>query len=56
VAKPDEFLGILRFAVHENLVIHVGAGAATGAPKKADLRMRGNRLAYRNDTAVHMTV
>src|SRR5262249_41006100 len=51
-----ELLGVLGFAVHLDLVMDVGARAATAAAEKADLGVFGDPLARRDDVTVKVSV
>src|SRR5271167_1148337 len=51
-----ELLRILRLAIHNHLVVHMGTRGAAGAPEKADLRMRLDPLAHRDGVTMHVAV
>src|SRR5205823_14470407 len=54
--KPEEFLGILRFAVNQHLVMHVRAGGPAGAAEKSDLAVPRDPLADRDGLAMKMRI
>src|SRR6266566_4474003 len=54
--ETDELLRILRFAIDEYLIVHMGAGTAAAAAEKTDLLMLGDPLSDRDDVAVKVAI
>ena len=52
--EAEEFLGVLRFAVDQHLVMHMRAGGAAGAAEEADLAVRRDALPDRDGLAMEM--
>src|SRR5215467_1000865 len=54
--ERKELLRILRFIVDENFIMHMRAGATSGAPEKPDLLMAVDSLSHRHNVSMQMSV